>query len=73
MTTFMKNTMRKMQEAQKKAYVVVMNQRGESTSTGNIMWTVVAVAIVVLAWGFWNGWLPEIFNSIKSKAQTILK
>ncbi|GAC42083.1 hypothetical protein [Paenibacillus popilliae] len=62
----------KLQEMSTKAYLLLKNQRGDANSTSQLMWIVIVVAAVVLAWGLMDGWIKTIFAKLQDKANEIL-
>ncbi|RUT38685.1 hypothetical protein EJP82_26805 [Paenibacillus anaericanus] len=58
------------QKASMKVYQVVSNERG-NTNTSTMMWIIGGVVIFVLIIGFVKGWIPELFNTLKEKVQSV--
>jgi len=53
-----------------KAVQVMKSEKG-NTNTSTMMWIIGGVVIFVLIIGFVKGWIPDLFNTLKEKVQSV--
>lgn len=73
MKNMSKKVQSKLQAMSTKAYLILKNQRGDANSSSQLMWIVIVVAIVVLAWTTINGFMPKVFKKMETEVNTMLK